>query len=82
MEDILLDNFILNKDENFSSTERDDLKQLLLEENLKVKKENYFFKIDVEFCLCLGWYKSKHQSPNTKAPEMFWIRFIAFRSLF
>ena len=54
MEDILPDNFILNKDENFSSTERDDLKQLLLEENLKVKKENYFFKLDVEFCLCLG----------------------------
>ena len=54
MEDILLDNFILNKDENFSSTERDDLKQLLLEENLKVKKENCFFKLDVEFCLCLG----------------------------
>ena len=41
MENILLDDFILDKEENFSPTERDDLRQLLLEANLKVKeKEN------------------------------------------
>ena len=41
MENILLDDFILEKEENFSTTERDDLRQLLLEANLKVKeKEN------------------------------------------
>ena len=38
MENILLDDFILDKEENFSSTERDDLRQLLLEANLKVTK--------------------------------------------
>ena len=40
MENILLDNFILDEEENFSPTERDDLKQLLLEANLKVTTEN------------------------------------------
>ena len=39
MENILLDDFILDKEENFSPTERDDLRQLLLEANLKVTKE-------------------------------------------
>lgn len=38
MENILLDDFILEKEENFSPTERDDLRQLLLEANLKVNK--------------------------------------------
>ena len=61
MENILLDDFILDKEENFSPTERDDLRQLLLEANLKVTKEtNEPFELlhDVGFCLSFG-HKSK-----------------------
>ena len=60
MENILLDDFILDKEENFSPTERDDLRQLLLEANLKVTKETNeaFELVDVGFCLSFG-HKSK-----------------------
>ena len=60
MENILLDDFILDKEENFSPTERDDLRQLLLEANLKVTKETNepFELLDVVFCLSFG-HKSK-----------------------
>ena len=58
MENILLDDFILDKEENFSSTERDDLRQLLLEANLKVKRKRAFWAARLEFCLSFG-HKSK-----------------------
>ena len=42
MEDIFHEEFLLEKDENISDTEY-DLKQLLLEANLKVKKGSLRF---------------------------------------
>ena len=42
MEDIFHEEFLLEKDENISDTEY-DLKQLLLEANLKVKKVSLWF---------------------------------------
>ena len=45
MEDIFHEEFLLEKDENISDTEY-DLKQLLLEANLKVKKR--FIKLSAK----------------------------------
>ena len=60
MEDIFHEEFLLEKDENISDTEY-DLKQLLLEANLKVKKVPFGLQ---------SYLRKQHKSERRKSREM------------